>query len=269
MRIIDSHTHTFPDHLAERALASLSRQGGISPFLNGTAAALTASMQEAGISCSMVLPVATSPSQVHKINLLSAERNGKHGLFYAGAIHPDTENVEEELDFIRDAGLFGIKLHPDYQGTFFDDGRYIRIMEQAAKRGLMIVTHAGLDIAFPDCIHCTADHILHVLDALKGVIDDRLILAHMGGYGDTEEILERVAGEPVYMDTAFILDMYPERCLEIIKKHSADRVLFGTDSPWRPQKEFVELFLSLPLSREDKEKICWSNAARLLHLELP
>ncbi len=75
MRIIDSHTHVFPDHLAEHALSSLSRQGGISPFLNGTADALTASMQEAGITYSIVLPVATSPTSVHKINLRSVERN--------------------------------------------------------------------------------------------------------------------------------------------------------------------------------------------------
>ena len=267
MQIIDAHTHTFPDRLAERAISVLARQGGISPYLSGTVDALTASMQEAGVAVSMVLPVATSPRQVHTINVLSAQMNGKRGLFYAGAIHPDTENVEEELDFIRDAGLFGIKLHPDYQGTFFDDERYLRIMEQAARRGLMTVTHAGLDIAYPDCIHCTADHILHVLEDLKGVIEDRLILAHMGSYADTDEILERVAGKPVYMDTAFVLDEYPERCLKIIRRHSASRVLFATDSPWKPQKEYVQRILSLPLSEKEKEQICWGNAARILHLE--
>ncbi len=140
-------------------------------------------------------------------------------------------------------------------------------MEQAAKRGLMIVTHAGLDIAFPDCIHCTPDRVLHVLDALAGVIDGKLVLAHMGGYDEADEALEKLAGRPVFMDTAFVLDMYPEKCLEIIRRHSSDRILFATDSPWKPQKAFVELFSSLPLSQEDKEKIFWNNAARLLHLE--
>ena len=106
--------------------------------------------------------------------------------------------------------------------------------------------------------------VLRVLDALSGVIDNKLILAHMGGYELPDEVLEKLCGKPVLMDTAAVLDLYPERCLEIIRRHGAQRVLFATDSPWRSQKQFVELLRSLPLSVQERENILHNNAEKIL-----
>ncbi len=147
--IIDFHTHTFPDEIAERTIAHLTKVGGIKPFRDGTLGSLKESMRKAGIDQSIVLPVATNPRQEKTINQLSAKLSGKEGIIFAGAIHPDCESVEETLDYIKNAGLFGIKLHPDYQGVEFDDPRYLKIISEAAKRDLIVVTHAGVDVAFP------------------------------------------------------------------------------------------------------------------------
>ena len=262
--VIDFHTHTFPDSIAEKAVAHLSKVGHTAAYMDARRETLVQSMQENNIDISVVLHVATAPAQVDGINTLSAKINGKDGLYYAGAIHPDCRNIEETLDFIKESGLFGIKLHPDYQGVHFDDARYLRIMEAAAKRGLYIITHAGVDIAYRDHVHCTPDMVLRVLDALSGVIDNKLILAHMGGYELPDEVLEKLCGKPVLMDTAAVLDLYPERCLEIIRRHGAQRVLFATDSPWRSQKQFVELLRSLPLSVQERENILHNNAEKIL-----
>ena len=35
--IIDFHTHTFPDKMAEKTIAFLSEKGGIKPYREGTA----------------------------------------------------------------------------------------------------------------------------------------------------------------------------------------------------------------------------------------
>jgi len=40
MRIIDCHTHAFPDSIAERALDSLARNYGRTPSFDGTIAGL-------------------------------------------------------------------------------------------------------------------------------------------------------------------------------------------------------------------------------------
>ena len=264
--IIDFHTHIFPDKIAEKTISFLSEKGNIRAFSDGTLQGLKKSMKAAGIDISVILPVATAARQVESINRLAVELNGKDGIIYAGAIHPDCENIEEVLDGIKACGLFGIKLHPDYQGVFFDDERYIKIMECAAERELITVVHAGVDVGYPDCVHCTPDMVLHVLDRLKGLIDLKLVLAHMGGCFMPDEVMKKLAGKPVYMDTSYVLDKYPEKCLEIIRAHSADRILFATDSPWADQEKFVKILSGLSLNEEDKDKIFFNNATKLLSM---
>lgn len=262
--IIDFHTHTFPDAISERTVAYLAQKGGLPPHRGGTAEELRRSMKAGGIDVSVVLPVATLPKQERSINALSAAENGRGGLYYAGGIHPDCADVGGTLDFIKKSGLFGIKLHPDYQGVHFDDERYLRILDAAFDRGLYVVTHAGVDVGFRDHVHCTTDMILNVLEKLGGKAEDRLILAHLGGYEAPDEVLQRLCGLPVYMDTAAVLELYPDKCLDIIRAHGADRILFATDSPWADQGEYVRIVKSFGLGREEEEMILHKNAERIL-----
>ncbi|MBQ1838688.1 MAG: amidohydrolase [Ruminococcus sp.] len=265
--IIDFHTHTFPDAIAARTIAYLTEKGGIKPYRAGTLSSLIENMRQCGIDCSVVLPVATLPKQVDTINRVSAENNGKNHVFFAGGIHPDCENVGATLDFIKQSGLFGVKLHPDYQGVHFDDPRYLNIMYEAAQRGLYIVTHAGYDVAFRDHVHCTPDMVLHALKELKGVIEDKLILAHLGGYDMPDEVLDKLIGAPVYMDTAAVLRLYPDKCKEIILRHGVDKILFASDSPWDSQRDYVTILKSFALGDEAEEKIFCENALRILSKE--
>ncbi len=266
--IVDFHTHTFPDAIAERTIAYLTEKGGIKPYREGTLSSLIENMKKCGVDYSVALPVATLPKQEKSINRTSAENNGKNHVFFAGGIHPDCEDVPGTLDYIKSSGLFGIKLHPDYQGVHFDDPRYINIMRQAAERGLYIITHAGYDIAFRDHVHCTPDMVLNVLKELKGLIEDKLILAHLGGYDMPGEVLEKLVGAPVYMDTAAVLRLYPEKCREIIICHGADKILFATDSPWDSQKDYIDFIKSFDLGKEAEDKIFYKNAERILGLSL-
>ena len=113
--VIDFHTHTFPDKIAEKTIAYLAEKGKVTPVRAGTLSALKEGMKESGTDYSVIVPIATVPKQVESINRLAAELNGKDGIIYAGAIHPDYEDIDGALDFIKPAGLFGIKIHPDYQ----------------------------------------------------------------------------------------------------------------------------------------------------------
>lgn len=266
--IVDFHTHTFPDKIAAKTIAFLSEKGGIRPYRDGTLGSLYETMKSSGVDYSVVLPVATLAKQEKTINALSAELNGKNNVFFAGAIHPDCEDVEGTLDYIKEIGLFGIKLHPDYQGVHFDDPRYIHIMREAARRGLYIVTHAGIDVGYRDHVHCTPGMILRVLHNLSGIVDNKLILAHMGGYELPDEVLQKLVGKPVYMDTAAVLKLYPEKCRQIIEKHGTDRILFATDSPWESQKDFIEIIKGFGFSKEDEDKIFYKNAEKILKTTL-
>lgn len=261
--IIDFHTHIFPDKIAGRTLDYLSDIFGASPFADGTHTGLCDSMKKAGVDVSVSLPAVTKVSQVESINrFASAFTEGTVISF--GGIHPECENYKEILKEIKNLGLKGIKLHPDYQDTYFNDIRYKRIISYATELGLIISVHAGQDPKCPDNIHCTPAMAEEVLNEVE---PEKLVLAHMGGNELWSEVEERLVGRNVYFDTGVILDRMPqEQFLRMVREHGADRIVFGTDSPWADQKKFVEILKEMPLEEEERNQIFAGTAVKLLGL---
>ena len=60
--------------------------------------------------------------------------------------------------------------------------------------------------------------------------------------------------------------MMPGDFVAAVRTIGADRVLFGTDSPWRGQKDSIRGIQELPLTQEEKELIFHKNAERLLNI---
>lgn len=267
--IIDFHTHIFPDKIAEKTIEKLENLAHVKAFTNGTKSGLIESAKEAGVDISVIVPVVTRPEQFNSVNEFAARLNEKFEnekvrLLSFGGIHPKTLDYKRELRIIRDLGLKGIKLHPDYQDTFFDDISYMRIVDYASELGLISVVHTGVDIGYPDIVHCTPKMVRRVIDE---VAPEKMVLAHFGGYGLWDDAEELLAGENVYFDNAFIYGKIDEeQFLRILGKHGADKVLFGTDSPWSGQKESIEAVNNLPIPEEEKEMILGKNAEKLLGL---
>ena len=276
--IIDFHTHTFPDKIADAALSKLRAASHTLSFTDGTVTGLKRSMKEASIDWSVVLPVATNPLKVESINDLSAALTERDGLVYFGCIHPDMENPKEEIARIARMGLKGIKIHPVYQGVDIDDIRFLRILDAAAEKGLIVVTHNGDDIGFPGVVHCTPQMTRNALEQVGSV---KLVLAHMGGWKNWESVADALLDTSVYLDTAFSLGALvqseprhyspeEERLLSeedfcaLVRAFGAQRILFGTDSPWSDQKREVEAISALPLTADEKKAIFFENAQRLL-----
>lgn len=164
--IIDFHTHIFPDKIAGRTLDYLSDIFGASPFADGTHTGLCDSMKKAGVDVSVSLPAVTKVSQVESINrFASAFTEG--AVISFGGIHPECENYKEILKEIKNLGLKGIKLHPDYQDMYFDDIRYEHIVDTASELGLITVVHAGADPKCPKDVHCTPKMARKLLDDVK------------------------------------------------------------------------------------------------------
>ena len=82
------------------------------PYTDGTAAGLQTSSEEAGIDCSVILPVATKPEQFDSINRFAMQFRGQDRLLSFGGIHPDTENVREKLMFLKDLDLKALNYIP-------------------------------------------------------------------------------------------------------------------------------------------------------------
>ena len=203
--IIDFHAHTYPDEISEKTVAKLGEIAGVEAHTDGTAKALSEKAKEAGIDYTLIRPVATDPHQVAKINEVAYKINlssGRKGLLSFGAIHPDSPDHKRVLRGIASLGIKGIKLHPDYQGVFFNDERYKRIVDDATELGLYIVIHAGVDIGMPDPVHATPDMIHEVI---RETGTDKLILAHMGGWDNWETEVTPVSGTATPLPNGIIV----------------------------------------------------------------
>ena len=280
---IDFHTHTFPEKIAAKALEQMSRACRASYFSDGTASGLVRDMKQYGVDLSVNLPVMTSPAQVEKVNssmIAAGEALLAEGILTFGGMHPDYPEPVKELRRLKAAGIRGIKIHPAYQGADLDDPRYLKILDAAEEEGLIVITHAGLDIGIYDHNYASVKAVLHVLNTVR---PERFVLAHMGGWGDWDAVEKDLAGAPVWLDTAFSLGPIQSRpsateppirtenlnqadFTRLVRKHGAGRVLFATDSPWERAGLYKDFLQGTDLTAEEKEKIFHGNAEVLLQL---
>ncbi|MCR4604704.1 MAG: amidohydrolase family protein [Eubacterium sp.] len=273
--IIDIHTHIYPDKIAEKTVEKLGDVAGISAHTDGTRDGLIESTKEAGIDYSVVLPVATNPKQVPGINEFAYKTNiscKRKGIISFGGIHPDTPDIARVIRGIASLGIKGIKIHPDYQGVFFNDARYKRIILTAATYGLYVIVHAGVDIGMPEPVHTTPDMVREVMLETGA---DRVILAHMGGWRMWDEVMDKLAGLDIFLDTSFSTEavnlegmLNEEKFKEMVKTFGAERVLFGSDSPWASQKKSIKWIQNTSLHKKEKEMILGDNAAKILGLRV-
>lgn len=266
MNYIDFHVHAFADKIAERTIAILQQTAQEEPETNGTLSDTERKMQEWHIDGYVLLPIATKPTQHLVCNNWAASCKSEH-IFPFGSVYPDGEDVFQELERIKALGLYGIKLHPDYQHFFADESRMFPIYKKCGELGLPVLLHAGVDPVCPDCIHCTPKA---AVKALESAPDTTFILAHLGGNQLWTEVETTLAGnfENLYLDTAVIgQHMHDDALLyRIIQKHGCDKILFASDCPWDNPRITAEKIHRLGLSPEEEYAIFAGNAKRLLHV---
>lgn len=281
--IIDMHTHIFPGHIAEKTIEKLGAAAHIRPHTDGTLCGLLDSMRRSHIACSVTLPAVTNPDSVEHLNTSIIQKllpRQSQGILPFGGMHPDYPHVRRELLRLKNAGIKGIKLHPAYQKADLDDPRNLRIFYEASDLGMIVLTHAGVDISVNGHDYASVEHVLHVL---KEVAPRKLVLAHMGGWSNWAQVERELAGAPVWLDTAFTygrLDTYPGMqpspysdtvldpadFVRLCRRHGMSRILFGTDSPWQDQSEYVARLRAMELTAAEQEAVLGGNAARLLEL---
>jgi uncharacterized protein len=264
MKKIDFHTHIFPDTLAEKAISKLiACSPGSINYTDGTADGLYRSIKESGIYKSVLLPVATKSSQVHSINIdCKSPRYSEFICF--GALHPELVNFQDEIDFLVNNKIKGIKFHPEYQNFYADMPSMFPMYEALSDAGLITVFHAGKD---PGPFTC--DHLLP--SALKKIHHEfpklKIVAAHLGGWKVWDDVEKILCGFPIWFDTAAVMGFIPdEQFIRIIRKHGVERILFATDSPWFDQKGTVNWIEKMDLTDSEKEMIFIKNALTLLNL---
>lgn len=268
--VIDFHTHVFPDKLAGRAIESLNagivriHSAPLEVCADGTVNGLIAAMDDEGIDISVTAPIATKPGQHKTVNNFALSTRSAR-IIPLAAIHPLDEAIENVLDNIRNAGFPGIKIHPEFQNMDIDDERYIRIFRACAANGLFVLTHAGEDMGWPPPVHSSPIKIRRALDAVPELT---LIAAHMGGINMWEDAARYLKETNAYIDTSFVHHVMDLSLFkDMISLFGAERVLFGSDSPWsHPGRDSLKFLKSAVEDNDTLELITHINAEKLLNI---
>lgn len=260
--LIDFHTHIFPPETAPAILTDLLKRGNISHFTDGTAQGLRSAMKNAGIDLSLFSRITTKARNVAPVNQWLLDCAGDN-IKPMATWHPDMPVASSDLAALKAKGFKGFKLHPDYQGFFVDDPRMFPFYEAAQAVQMPVLIHAGLDRGLPPPVHAMPEAILRVHRQFPRMI---FVAAHMGGEDNYDETEAHLLGEEVYLDTSFVLRVMDEaRLKRFFRKHSVERILFGSDSPFTDQAVELDYLLDLRfLTASEKEKVAGLNAETLL-----
>jgi len=262
---IDFHTHAYAEKIAKRTIDALVATAKMPSITDGTVSGLLNALDKNNVDKAVVLPIATKPTQ-HEVVNSWAKQIESDRIIPFGSVHPFGDDALEYLEKIKESGLKGIKLHPDYQGFEFDDKRVYPVYEKCAQLGLIVIIHAGFDPVSPQKIHATPKMIANVLSDIQNLT---LVAGHLGGMQQWDGVYDILAGnfENLYLDTAFVHQFIKNELFEkIIKKNGAQKILLASDMPWENTKDEIDAVAKMNLSDEEKSLIYYKNAKRILNI---
>lgn len=262
MKIIDIHSHIYPDHIARKAAQSVKDfYDGLGDLsMDGTESMLMERGKQAGIDKFVVLPVAIRPDRVRSINDFIYQRARENdSLIPFGTVHAEMEGLTDEVERLIGLGIKGIKMHPDSQRFPIDDPRLFPMYE-AVKGRIPVMLHMGdqrYDYSHPARLR----RVLELFPELE------VIAAHFGGFSMEETAREYLRDTSCVMDiSSSARFMEPGVAEKYINLYGAERIAFGSDYPMFDPMEEVENFLKMKLTHEQKEQIAHKTAERVLKL---
>lgn len=259
--IIDAHAHIFPEKIAENATVNIGSFYDLPMDNCGCGKKLIEAGSKIGVTRYLVCSTATSPRQISSINSFIKSECEENPCFYGfGTTHPDSEDIEGDIKQIKELGLHGVKLHPDFQKFDADSPEAFRIYE-IIEGDLPLLIHCGdprYDYSAPK----------RIANIHKNFPKLKLLAAHLGGYERWDEAEEYLTGlSNVRFDVSSSLAfMSPERAAGLIRKYGIENCFFGSDFPMWSHEEELQRFLELGLSEEENRLILAENFRSFLGL---
>lgn len=245
---------------------------------------------------------AKAVSAAARVNDFLAAEIEKHPTRYAGFAHlpmqEPTAAANELERCVRQLGFKGALINGHTNGVYLDDAKYLPFWERVQALAVPIYIHPvhmpvrppvfedypGLAASMWGWTAETGGHALRLI--LSGLFDRfpalAIILGHMGE--SLPYVLWRIDSRFKIYRPKVKLDRMPsdyirrnffattagacqtEALLCAIQALGADRVMFSVDYPLEDSAEAARFIETAPLSEQDRDMICWRNAARLLRL---
>ena len=257
--IIDIHAHVFPNKIAEKASQGIEDFYNIDVPNNGTIERLLELSDKAGVNKVVIHSPATTPHQVQSVNNFIYDCTQKYPDRVIGfmTLHPDFENINDEVERCISMGLKGVKLHPDFQRFHIDDHKAFCIYEAISGR-LPLLVHTG-DFRYQ---WSKPERMAKVMDEFPAMT---VIGAHFGGWSEWDDAARVFKGKNIYVDTSSTMySVPPEHINELIRQYGTDHVLFGSDYPMWDAGTELEYIEKLDLTNEERELILHKNTQRIL-----
>lgn len=260
-KLIDFHTHIFPDSIALRAAQNIGTYYSLDMEGDGTAALMRARVP-AGMDVRFVISsAAMKPKNALPGNdfvLATAAADSAYIPF--GSFHPDMgqDAALAEIERVAEAGIKGIKIHPDFQHIYIDGEYMLPLYRRCAALGLPVLFHVGDQ----NTDYSTPQRMRRVVDAIP---DLKVIAAHLGGYSVWGEAEKHLVDTNVYVDCSEARPFISQQATyDLIMAFGIDRVLFGSDFPVFCTDTAFDYIDALPFTPEEKAKLYYQNAEKLL-----
>ena len=262
MYFIDFHCHVYPDAIAPKAADSIRKFYRLGDdYMDGRVQTLLNYGTKAGVDKFVILPVSLRPTNTRHINEFIIEQVAQEPRFFGyGTIHAGMQNLCEEVEYIMNHGLLGLKMHSDCQVFPIDDPRLYPVYDMVQDK-LPILFHMGdqrYDYSHPA-------RLRKVLDLFPKL---QVIAAHFGGYTMYDIAAEELKDKDCFFDVSSSLMFMEEGVAEsYINRHGAERFVYGSDFPmWNPVVE-MERFQQLKLTDAQKEQIAHITAEGILGIK--
>jgi predicted TIM-barrel fold metal-dependent hydrolase len=282
--IIDGHTHAFE---AEDLKVNIERMALLDAHLSdddpdkwwvrgvGDLDGLVSGQAEAGVDRMVLLPVSGKKDRCADLIRWSAAAAVKHPqIIPFGLLHP-RGNVRDDLDLALELGMRGIKLHPFVQRFSLDDELTYAMLGMIEESGLPVLLdtlHAeGLIKAKPHLewimqsfgfMGCEPEQIARAAKAFPRL---RIIAAHGGSLYGWEHLGPLYDLDNVYFDISYLKGLLaPEKVVELIRRKKPERVIYGSDCPYRHPARYRAWFEELSLSKEERDQVASATLLKLL-----
>ena len=262
-KVINAHCHIYPEKIASKAVLGIRDFYDLDMSLNGKIDGLISDGSKVGVVHYLIHSVATTPKQVKSINEFISDEVNKHPDLFTGfgTLHPDSDDIQGDFDYLIELGLKGVKLHPDFQQFALNEDRAFDLGEVINAGEVPVLIHCG-DFRYN---YSNPEQLIPFLDKFPEMT---VIGAHFAGWSMWEDATRQLAGrENLYVDlSSSLYALSPETAKELIHDYGADKVLWGTDYPMWESVTEMEYFDKIDLTEKERSMILYENAFKLLKL---
>jgi len=278
--IIDFHTHIFPGEIRENRENYFSSESAFKLLYHSPKSKLVGAreivdaMDEQGVDVSVVFGFPwqnVETSKKHNDYIIASMEKYPGRLIGLGCFDPFSAGAAEEALRCIEGGLSGIGELAFYQSGI-DEAcleKLIPVMDICLDRDLPVLIHTNEPVGhvYPGK---SPNTLREIYNLIKRFSENKIVLAHWGGGILFYNLLKKEVKETfenVYFDTAASPFLYDAEIYLLAKQTvGTNKILFGSDFPLlKPERYFKELD-STGMPKEDVERICGLNAARLLKL---